>query len=80
MRYADKVNVCVDLLDPDEETFKRAMSFINEGEMIRCLIDHNGKQKEKACVYGFAPRDEPQGMHDAWLAWLKCKELTLKNS
>jgi len=77
MRYKDKTTVCVDLLDPSEEAFKRALNFINAGEMIRCVTVVNGQEKEKAIIFDYAPRDHPY-TGDEYQSWIKAKSLAQK--
>lgn len=79
MRYREKTTVCVDLLDPDEETFKRALDFINAGEMIRCVTIVDGQEKERAVIFGFTPREHPY-TGDEYQAWLVAKALAQKSN
>ena len=79
MRYREKTTVCVDLFDPDEETFKRALTFINAGEMIRCVTAFDGREKEKAVIFDYTPRDYPY-TGDEYQSWLKAKALAQKTN
>jgi hypothetical protein len=74
MRYREKTNVCIDLLDPNEETFKRALDFITAGEMIRCVTVVNGQEKERAVIFQYTPRDHPYTSEE-YHAWLAAKRL-----
>lgn len=72
MRYRDKTAVCVDLLDPDEETFKRALYFINAGDMIRCVTVVDGREMEKAVMFHYTPREHPY-TGEEYQAWIHAR-------
>lgn len=67
----NKPKVCVDLFDPDEETFKGAIAFLDKGEMLRCTFEHNGKPYERAVIFGQKPSFKHYEIE--WQAWQNAK-------